>query len=555
MNALPSLMSRIALFFRPIAAPLRGLRPVTLPAGELWRRIQDETNLDAAFSWLLENRDDAHPNNDVWDVRRNWPSVKAELRFRLWRGEYVFQPTRMVEVRNADGQTERREIFCAQDRLMIRAIAQVLQPLLSAHLSANCVHLAGHGGLKQAVRDTQDYIAAHPDSFIIKSDVKSYYASIDHLILAEQLRVLLPNERQLHRVLWNFMRRACEFGGDYTDIEKGLPLGASLSPLLGAVYLSPLDELGASVKNGFYRRYMDDWVLVLPKRHALRETLKQQYTVLDALRVQAHPDKTFIGKVAKGFDFLGFHCCPTGVRVSDTALLRRDKKLQRLYEQGASKQRIAKYLAMWLGWAMLAGAGMAQGDTTVLDTDSWEESTSTSTTPYIYISDVVANGTWVNFVSPNYDNPFNDNLDFVLYLPCGNALCEGDGPAGDPVKIAIKNSTGVPVNVTEISCTGSVIEGIGTTVGTIKLREDGDNCSLYVRWDNSGNALTFSGATLSRASGNYTISAGAVIKGEDAGGTAEPSPNSVVVPQPVSASIFDSSHSTVIFSKEIEVTE
>jgi len=46
-------------------------------------------------------------------------------------------------------------------------------------------------------------------------------------------------------------------------------------------------------------------------------------------------------------------CCPTGVRVSDAALSRRDKKLQRLYEQGASKQRIAKYLARWLGWAGL----------------------------------------------------------------------------------------------------------------------------------------------------------------------------------------------------------
>jgi len=367
MNALHSLVARIARFFRPVAAPLRGLRPVTLPAGEVWRRIQDETNLDAAFSWLRENSDDAHPNNEVWDVRRDWPGVKAELRFRLWRGEYAFQPTRMVEVRNADGQTERREIFCAQDRLMIRAIAQVLQPLLSAHLSANCVHLAGHGGLKQAVRDTQDYIAAHPDSFIIKSDVKSYYASIDHLILAEQLRVLLPNERQLHRVLWNFMRRACEFGGDYTDIEKGLPLGASLSPLLGAVYLSPLDELGASVKNGFYRRYMDDWALVLPKRHALRETLKQQYAVLHALRVQAHPDKTFIGKVAKGFAFLGFHCCPTGVRVSVAALSRRDKKLARLYEQGADKKRIARYLARWLGWGGMWALSSAAAVSSVID--------------------------------------------------------------------------------------------------------------------------------------------------------------------------------------------
>ena len=47
----------------------------------------------------------------------------------------------------------------------------------------------------------------------------------------------------LHTLLWNFMRRTVEFGGNYRDVEIGLPLGASLSPLLGALYLSPLDEL------------------------------------------------------------------------------------------------------------------------------------------------------------------------------------------------------------------------------------------------------------------------------------------------------------------------
>jgi hypothetical protein len=65
-----------------------------------------------------------------------------------------------------------------------------------------------------------------------------------------------------------------------------------------------------------------------------------------------HPDKTYFGKVAKGFDWLGFHCCPTGITVSEAALSRRDKKLARLYEQKASKKHIALYLALWLGWAM-----------------------------------------------------------------------------------------------------------------------------------------------------------------------------------------------------------
>jgi hypothetical protein len=36
--------------------------------------------------------------------------------------------------------------------------------------------------------------------------------------------------------------------------------------------------------------------------------------VLDQLRLAQHPDKTFIGRTRKGFDFLGFHFGPHGIQ-------------------------------------------------------------------------------------------------------------------------------------------------------------------------------------------------------------------------------------------------
>jgi Fibronectin type III domain len=41
------------------------------------------------------------------------------------------------------------------------------------------------------------------------------------------------------------------------------------------------------------------------------------------------------------------------IKILSTTLSRRDTKISRLYEQGASKQRIGKYLARWLGWGSL----------------------------------------------------------------------------------------------------------------------------------------------------------------------------------------------------------
>lgn len=354
MNSARALFAFFTGFRQPRPRHLAGIEPARLGPNQLWHEFASEANLERAFVWLGEQSSAASPHCDVWDYRRNWPARRPALRRALQGEEFVFQPVRVVEVCNEQGINERIEIRAAEDRLVIRALAQVLQTVLQPRLSPRCTHLAGNGGLHQAVADTQDYLAAHPDAQVIKSDVKGYYAHIDHLILAEQLRALLPDETALHRLLWAFMRRTTEFGGNYTDIERGLPLGASLSPLLGAVYLSPLDQL-AETGGGFYRRYMDDWVWFHPTRRALRQAVKAQYDVFQALRVETHPDKTYIGKAAKGFDFLGFHCCPTGVKVSDAALSRRDEKVARLYEQGASKQRIARYLVRWLGWAIAAG--------------------------------------------------------------------------------------------------------------------------------------------------------------------------------------------------------
>ncbi len=51
--------------------------------------------------------------------------------------------------------------------------------LLEEHLlmSPLCTHLKGNGGLKATVRDVWEHLPEH--HFVLKTDVQSYYASID----------------------------------------------------------------------------------------------------------------------------------------------------------------------------------------------------------------------------------------------------------------------------------------------------------------------------------------------------------------------------------------
>ena len=61
---------------------------------------------------------------------------------------------------------------------------------------------------------------------------------------------------------------------------------------------------------------MDDWVILSKTRWKGRAAIKQMNQVLEQLKLEKHPDKTEMGKTEKGFDFLGYHLRPEGMRVA-----------------------------------------------------------------------------------------------------------------------------------------------------------------------------------------------------------------------------------------------
>lgn len=73
---------------------------------------------------------------------------------------------------------------------------------------------------------------------------------------------------------------------------------------MDAIYLKPLDEV-MTAAGLCYTRYMDDWVILTRSRWRLRRAVKLMNQVLERLKVEKHPFKTYIGKAAKGFDILG----------------------------------------------------------------------------------------------------------------------------------------------------------------------------------------------------------------------------------------------------------
>jgi len=142
-------------------------------------QITSDDVLDTAYEWLCRRRRDYSANSDVWGFRRRWQRDKAQIRDELRSGSYRFSLLSRITLKDDDDT----DLWSARDALVLKALAIVLAKHLP--VSQRCTYLKGHGGAKFAVREVRDHLAAN--RFVLRTDVKSYYASINHVLLIDQL--------------------------------------------------------------------------------------------------------------------------------------------------------------------------------------------------------------------------------------------------------------------------------------------------------------------------------------------------------------------------------
>lgn len=100
--------------------------------------------------------------------------------------------------------------------------------------------------------------------------------------------------------------------------------------------------------------FMDDWIVIAPSRWKLRRAVKKVNTILAALLLEKHPNKTFIGRTARGFAFLGYFLTPWGISVAQDTYGRLVERATRLYEQEPGEpcgsSRFGQYVKRWSSW-------------------------------------------------------------------------------------------------------------------------------------------------------------------------------------------------------------
>jgi retron-type reverse transcriptase len=230
-----------------------------------------------------------------------------------------------------------------RDRLLHHAIYRILYPFFDRTFIADSYSCRVGKGTHKALNRFRSFAWRVGRNntrtvWVLKCDIRKFFASIDHGILMEILESRIADSEII-----GLLREVIE---SFSSISPGvgLPLGNLTSQLLVNVYMNEFDQfIKHELRAAYYIRYADDFVIFSSNR-AWFETILPEISnfLINRLRLILHPKKVSLKTLASGIDFLGW------VHFPDHCVLRTATK-RRMMKQIISHptaETIASYRGM-----------------------------------------------------------------------------------------------------------------------------------------------------------------------------------------------------------------
>jgi retron-type reverse transcriptase len=195
-----------------------------------------------------------------------------------------------------------------RDRLLHHAIHRKLYPHFAKKFIADSFSCQKGKGMHRALdrfRAKHRKVSRNHSRacWVLKCDIRKFFASMDHFILASLLEEEIHDQKLLTLLLEIISSFEVSPG-------KGIPLGNLTSQLFANIYMHPFDEfVKHTLRIKHYIRYADDFVFVLDRvgvqRAASLQDKIRRY-LWDKPALEIHPNKIEFKTIASGIDFLGW---------------------------------------------------------------------------------------------------------------------------------------------------------------------------------------------------------------------------------------------------------
>ncbi|OIO48764.1 MAG: hypothetical protein AUJ34_02440 [Parcubacteria group bacterium CG1_02_41_12] len=208
-----------------------------------------------------------------------------------------------------------------RDRMLHHAVYRILYPFFDKTFIADSFSCRVGKGTHMALNRFKEFgyqvSRNHTKTcWVLKGDIKKFFANIDHDVLAGVLGTYI-SDRNIVCLLANII-------GSFNFIQPGagLPLGNLTSQLFVNVYMNEFDQfVKHMLKAKYYIRYADDFVILSEDRNWMESQIMLIRKFLqERLKLAIHEDKIFVRTLSSGVDWLGW------IHFSDHRVLRTATK-------------------------------------------------------------------------------------------------------------------------------------------------------------------------------------------------------------------------------------
>lgn len=281
-------------------------------------------NLESAWEHVrIKHGGPGLDRETVEDIERDAVGVLGAIRQQVLEDRY--RPGNLLAFEKAKSSGGTREITVCnlRDRILARAISQVLVQRFNGVLLPQCYAYRPHRGAIKAVTAIQQ--ACKKAAYAVRADFEQFFDRMDHTRLADCLTALGVPEELLSLIL-RFVK-AARFDGSATYTPHlGVPQGSPLSPVLANLYLNEFDHRLQETHPRFVR-YADDVVVLTEDITSAQQALQRMQELAAECALSLSTAKTRVMRIDEGFLFLGFVFNREGHCASREARERLEEKL------------------------------------------------------------------------------------------------------------------------------------------------------------------------------------------------------------------------------------
>ena len=320
---------------------------------------------------LYERIIDIQNLNDAWGrVYKNKPAAGVDgvscEQFHMGRAEYIKQleielkehrykvlPVKLTSIYK--GEKERViALYSMRDKVVQQSLAQELNRIFEHFFtSQTCAYRPNRSALR-VIDEISEKICSNQFGSFLKIDISKYFDTLSWDILKVQLEKYIDDSDVIKLIRENSCAENLDpLTGELVAKTEGIYQGSGISPILSNIYLMEFDRWMCSVDGVYFVRYSDDMIILTENTDKSTELLQKVIEKLGIVGLRINNEKTELGKIEEGFDFLGYHFDRSGKAIPAKAERGLFDRLENMWLELSNigiEDKLKKTLEILGGW-------------------------------------------------------------------------------------------------------------------------------------------------------------------------------------------------------------